>query len=167
MSDWEEFCDSNGWNIGSEADYGRFLDSLEDRPGKRAFSSRLSREFTPEQKRAYAIKKEEERRIFSTPLGQYIASRWGRHGIFNIQERKWTENGTNFKSIYFEIGKGFFYMTITKCNDTNFTVEFCNSTGRSRLCTQTSGVRLTPGLIEEAVSKNDELVNAKNRRKYS
>lgn len=35
MSDWEDFCDSNGWNIGSEADYDRFLDSLEDRPARR------------------------------------------------------------------------------------------------------------------------------------
>lgn len=31
MSDWEDFCDSNGWNIGSEDDYDRFLDSLEDK----------------------------------------------------------------------------------------------------------------------------------------
>ena len=32
MSDWEDFCDSNGWNIGSEDDYDRFLDSLEGKP---------------------------------------------------------------------------------------------------------------------------------------
>lgn len=32
MSDWEDYCESNGWSIGSEADYDKFLDSLEDRP---------------------------------------------------------------------------------------------------------------------------------------
>lgn len=31
MSDWEDFCESNGWNAGSEADYDTFLDSLEER----------------------------------------------------------------------------------------------------------------------------------------
>lgn len=28
-SDWEDFCESNGWNISSENDYERFLESLE------------------------------------------------------------------------------------------------------------------------------------------
>lgn len=32
MSEWEEYCDSNGWNIGSAADYETFLDSLEGEP---------------------------------------------------------------------------------------------------------------------------------------
>lgn len=31
MSEWEEFCDSNGWNTGSDSDYDKFLNSLEDR----------------------------------------------------------------------------------------------------------------------------------------
>lgn len=35
MSDWEDFCESNGWNSGSEEDYEKFLDSLEDRPRRR------------------------------------------------------------------------------------------------------------------------------------
>lgn len=35
MSDWEDFCESNGWNAGSEEDYDKFLDSLEDRPRRR------------------------------------------------------------------------------------------------------------------------------------
>lgn len=35
MSDWEEFCESNGWNAGSSEDYDKFLDSLEDRPRRR------------------------------------------------------------------------------------------------------------------------------------
>lgn len=35
MSEWEDFCESNGWNAGSEGDYDRFLDSLEDRPVSR------------------------------------------------------------------------------------------------------------------------------------
>ncbi|GGH97198.1 hypothetical protein [Pseudomonas fluvialis] len=30
MSEWEDFCDSNGWNTGSEDDNDHFLDSLED-----------------------------------------------------------------------------------------------------------------------------------------
>jgi len=55
-------------------------------------------------------------------------------------------------------------MTITKRDETNFTVKFCNITGRSPLCTQTSGARLTPSLIEQAVNKNEELVNAQNNR---
>ena len=38
MSDWEEFCDANGWNAGSEDDYDEFLDSLEDRPRKFTYS---------------------------------------------------------------------------------------------------------------------------------
>ncbi len=160
MSDWEDFCDNMGWKNDEHAT-DKLIDHIEGKSPK-PYSSRRSREFTPEQKRAYAIKKEEERRIFSTPIGQYIASRWGRGDIFNIEEREWAENGSNFKSIYFEIGKGFFYMTITKCNDTNFTVEFCNITGRGpSLCSQTSGDRLTPSLIEQAVSKNDELVRSR------
>lgn len=162
MSDWEDFCDGMGWKNDEHAT-DKLIDYIEGR-SPRPYSSRRGREFTPEQKRAYAIKKEEELRIFSTPIGQYIASHWGRSNIFNIKENRWTENGSNFKSIYFEIGKNFFYMTITKCNETNFTVEFCNITGRSPLCTQTSGERLTPGLIEQAVIKNDKLVNARNTR---
>jgi hypothetical protein len=35
MSDWEEFCESNGWNAGSSEDYDKFLGSLEDRPKRR------------------------------------------------------------------------------------------------------------------------------------
>ena len=38
MSDWEEFCDANGWNAGSEDDYDEFLDSLEDLPRKFTYS---------------------------------------------------------------------------------------------------------------------------------
>ncbi|WP_139211057.1 hypothetical protein [Azotobacter beijerinckii] len=30
MSDWEEFCESKGLNIGSEDDYNKLLNSLED-----------------------------------------------------------------------------------------------------------------------------------------
>jgi|SRR5690606_16331369 len=30
MSDWEDFCEANGWSIGSSEDYESFLDSLED-----------------------------------------------------------------------------------------------------------------------------------------
>lgn len=40
MSDWEEFCDAKGWNIGSDADYDKFLGSLEDKPVRRTFGSR-------------------------------------------------------------------------------------------------------------------------------
>lgn len=29
MSEWEDFCESNGWNAGVESDYDKFLDSLE------------------------------------------------------------------------------------------------------------------------------------------
>jgi hypothetical protein len=164
MSDWEDFCESMGWKNDEHAT-DKLIDYIEGKP-KKTFSARGSREFTPEQKRAYAIKKEEERRIFSTPIGQFITSYWGRGSIFNIEEREWSENGSNFKSLYFEIGKGFFYMTITKCNDTNFTVEFCNITGRgSPLCTTISGSRLTPSLIDQAVKKNDKLINDRNRRR--
>lgn len=162
MSDWEDFCESMGWK-NDEYATDKLIDHIEGkRPKPDSFSR--GREFTPEQKRHYAKKKQEERRIFATPIGQHIATRWGRADIFNIQEREWVENGSNFKSIYFEIGRGFFYMTITKRDDTSFTVEFCNITGRSPLCTQTSGERLTPGLIEQAVQKNDEIAKAKNRR---
>lgn len=35
MSDWEDFCESKGWNSGSEADYDKFIDSLEDRTARR------------------------------------------------------------------------------------------------------------------------------------
>ncbi|WP_143515066.1 MULTISPECIES: hypothetical protein [unclassified Pseudomonas] len=162
MSDWEDFCDGMGWRNDEHAT-DKLIDYIEGKNPKN-YSGRRDREFTPEQKRAYAIKKEEERRIFSTPIGQYIASHWGRGDIFNIKESMWTDNGSNFKSIYFEIGKGFFHVTITKCNETNFTVEFCNITGRSPICTQISGNRLTPSLIEQAVSENDKLVSARNRR---
>lgn len=31
MSDWEDYCDSNGWSIGSADDYDRFLNSLEEK----------------------------------------------------------------------------------------------------------------------------------------
>lgn len=41
MSDWEDFCDSNGWNIGSDTDYDAFLDSLEDEPRDARHISRL------------------------------------------------------------------------------------------------------------------------------
>lgn len=30
MSDWEDYCEANGWNVGSADDYESFLDSLED-----------------------------------------------------------------------------------------------------------------------------------------
>lgn len=32
MSDWEEFCEANGWNAGSAEDYDKFLESLEHEP---------------------------------------------------------------------------------------------------------------------------------------
>lgn len=32
MSDWEDFCESKGWNPGSEEDYEKFLEGLEERP---------------------------------------------------------------------------------------------------------------------------------------
>jgi hypothetical protein len=164
MSDWEDLCDSMGWKNDENAT-DKLIDYFEGKPQK-PYSGRRSREFTPEQKHAYAIKKKEERRIFSTPIGQYIATYWKRQNIFNIKERIWTENGSNFKSIYFELYEGSYYMTITKCNDTNFTVEFCNITGRGpALCTTTSGSRLTPSLIKQAVTKNDNLAIARNRRR--
>lgn len=164
MSDWEDLCDSMGWKNDEHAT-DKLIDFIEGNP-KNSYSGG-SRQFTPEQKRAYAIKKEEERRIFSTPIGQYMATLFGRQNIFNIKERKWTENEVNFKSIYFELYKdSSFYMTITKCNDKLFTVEFCNITGRgSALCTTKSGSRLTPSLIKQAVSDNDKLVIARNRRR--
>lgn len=34
MSDWEEFCEANGWNVGSSEDYDRFLESLERDQGE-------------------------------------------------------------------------------------------------------------------------------------
>ena len=39
MSDWENFCESNGWSMGPVRDYEKFLDSLEDRPRRRAQSN--------------------------------------------------------------------------------------------------------------------------------
>lgn len=161
MSDWEDFCDGMEWKNDEHAT-DKLIDHIEGYP--RTYSSHRGRQFTPEQKRSYAIRREEERRILSTPIGQYLASRWEWSEIFNIKESRWIENGSNFKSLYLEIGKGFFYMTITKCNEENFTVEFCNITGESALCTQTSGKRLTPSLIEEAVKKNDKLINTRNMR---
>lgn len=32
MSDWEDFCESKGWNAGSSEDYDRFLGSMDDKP---------------------------------------------------------------------------------------------------------------------------------------
>lgn len=106
MSDWEDFCYGMEWKNDEHAT-DKLIDYIEGK-SPRPYSSRRGRELTPEQKRAYAIKKEEDRRIFSTPIGQYIASHWGYLNILNIKENRWTENGSNFKSIYFEIGKGFF-----------------------------------------------------------
>lgn len=39
MSDWEDFCEANGWNVGSADDYEKFLDSLEDRHRRRTQSN--------------------------------------------------------------------------------------------------------------------------------
>jgi hypothetical protein len=159
MSDWEDFCDGLGWKNDEHAT-DKLIDYIEGK-SQRPYASRQGRGFPTEQK---PMNKEEERRFFSTPIGQYIARYWGRGNIFNITEKRWIENGSNFKSLYFEIYIGFFHMTITKRDETNFIVEFCNITGRSPLCTQTSGARLTPNLIEQAVSKNEKLVNAENNR---
>jgi len=41
MSDWEEFCESNGWNAGSKEDYDKFLASLEDSPPRSRSSQGL------------------------------------------------------------------------------------------------------------------------------
>ena len=32
MGDWEEFCDANGWDVGSEDDYNSFINSLDEEP---------------------------------------------------------------------------------------------------------------------------------------
>lgn len=164
MSDWEEFCDQMGW-ANDEHATDKLIDYIERKSSDR-FSGRRNHEFTPSQKRAYAIKKAEERRLLSTPVGQYLVKRWGSHSLFNIQEREWDENGSSCKSIYVEIGKGFFYLTITKYNESSYCVEFCNITGKSTLCTKASGNRLTSALIEQAVTKNDEAVNYHNRNRY-
>jgi len=57
MGDWEEFCEANGWNVGSEDDYDAFLDSLEDRSSRRpAGSSRTSTQFaTFQEAKAWAV----------------------------------------------------------------------------------------------------------------
>ena len=41
MSDWEDFCESKGWNSGSEADYDKFIDSL----GKLCISAHHAAQF--------------------------------------------------------------------------------------------------------------------------
>lgn len=48
MSDWEDYCESNGWNIGSADDYDRFLRSLEDKtvvPAKTTDASKVFHEY--------------------------------------------------------------------------------------------------------------------------
>lgn len=70
MSDWEEFCDQMGW-ANDEHATDKLIDYIERKSSDR-FSGRRNHEFTPSQKRAYAIKKAEERRLLSTPVGQYL-----------------------------------------------------------------------------------------------
>lgn len=156
MSDWEEFCDDMGW-ANDEHATDKLISHIEGK-NSRSSSNFRSREFSPEQKRAYAIKKEKERQLLATPIARYVFSEFG-GPIVDIRESVWTENGASYKSMYIEIGKGgMFSLTITKCNEDSFTIEFCNLTGREILETKVSGNRLTPSLIKQAINKNDELI---------
>lgn len=168
MSDWEDLCGDMGW-ANDEHAFDKLVDFIEDKNPK-PYSSRRSKEFTPEQKRAYAIKKSEERRLLSTPIAQYVVSRWGADNVASIEEREWNENGQVYKSIHFNLyhsrGKPTSFLTITKCNDLSFCVKFCHVVKRwnSTLCAEAWGNRLTPRLIEQAIDK----YNAKlNGRRYS
>lgn len=53
MSDWEDFCEFNGWNAASSEDYDKFLDSLEDKP-QRTRSSEGSHFATFEEAKTWA-----------------------------------------------------------------------------------------------------------------
>jgi hypothetical protein len=69
MSDWEDFCDSKGWNAGSEADYDSFLDSLEDEPVRRTL---VKREIEPVQDVTFFSSFEEAKQWAKNNLGQAI-----------------------------------------------------------------------------------------------
>lgn len=167
MSDWEDLCNDMGL-ANDEHAFDKLVDFAEGK-GSKPYSRRHNQEFTPEQKRAYAIKKVEERRLLSTPIGQYVVSRWGADTISNIQEREWNKNGLTYKSMHFEFsyqrGKISYSMTITKCNDSSYCVKFCNHTGKWKpiLCTEVSGNRLTPRLVEQAIYKNDAALRDRRR----
>lgn len=166
MSDWEDLCSDMGW-ANDEHAFDKLIDFVEKKAAK-PYPKRYGQEFTPEEKRAYAIKKNEERRLLSTPIGQYIVSRWGASNVSNVQEKTWNENGVACKSIYFELytlrGQPSFSLTITKYNDLSYCVKFCNHTGRrGTLCTEVSGNRLTPRLVEKSVYKNDAALKVRRR----
>ncbi len=67
MSDWEDFCDSKGWNSGSEADYDKFLDSLEDRPAR---GTSGKREMASNQKMIFFSSFEEAKQWAKNNVGQ-------------------------------------------------------------------------------------------------
>lgn len=70
MSDWEDFCESNGWNAGSPDDYDKFLDSLEDRPQKNSPRNQVDLQFgTFDEAKAWA-KSNVGRSFARNPHGQ-------------------------------------------------------------------------------------------------
>lgn len=169
MSDWEDLCGDMGW-ANDESAFDKLIDFIEEKDSK-SFSNRRNQQFTPEQKRDYAIKKAEERRLLSTPIAQYVVSRWGAHNVASVQERVWNENGNAYKSMHFELyhsrGRPTSFLTITKCNDLSYCVKFCHLVKRwnSTLCAEAWGNRLNPRLIEQAIDKYNARLNGRRSTK--
>lgn len=86
MSDWEDFCDSKGWNIGSEADYDKFLDSLEDKPVRGAL---VKREMAPNHEMIFFSSFEEAKQWAKNNVGQAFTRSPDGSGFISKKKEKY------------------------------------------------------------------------------
>jgi hypothetical protein len=84
MSDWEDFCDSKGWNAGSEADYDRFLDSLEDKPARGAV---VRREMGQNHEMIFFSSFEEAKQWAKNNVGQVFTRSADGSGFISIKKK--------------------------------------------------------------------------------
>ena len=162
MSEWEEFCDDMGWKNDDTA-YEKLDDYIEGKESSsRSFTTPkcAKREFTPQQKREYAQKKAEERRLMATPIAKVVRDKVG--VITSMSEHIFTEKGVSCRSIQMSFYAGDSWMTITKIDNAYFEVSYVQS-GRKTLEVSLKSERLTENLIDRVMLKYDKEARNWNR----
>lgn len=89
MSDWEDLCGDMGWANDEQA-FDKLIDFVEKKAAK-PHPKYYGQEFTPEQKRAYAIKKMRSVVFYQLPLDSISLADGGRTMFPMFKRRRGTK----------------------------------------------------------------------------
>lgn len=151
MSDWEDFCESRGWK-NDESAYDKLERMINDGHSNYSSTKNLharGREFSPKEKKQYAKRMQEERRLLERPAAKVVREllRWG---IKTIREDEIEKDGKHYKRL--TILEQQSNMDITAVimleNNTIFEVSFSDSITESEATVRAP--RLTRALIKDA-----------------